>query len=73
MTLCHTTVCFLDVPLLPLVVPLGVALIFRVRSHVYATCVASAVCGVTPTASPAKCGRGAGKVGLRVSLSQCRL
>ena len=37
MALCHASVCSLDVALLPIVVPIGVALIFRVRSHVHAT------------------------------------
>ena len=71
MTLCHASVCSLDVRLLPVAVPLGVALIFRVRSHVLATCLTGAACCVTPTASPAIRGRGAGKLGL-TNLSQCR-
>ena len=42
MTLCHASVCSLGVRLLPLVVPIVVVLIFRVRSGVLATCIASA-------------------------------
>ena len=36
MTFCHASVCSLGVRLLPLVVPMGVALIFHVRSHFHA-------------------------------------
>ena len=39
------------------------------RLGVLAACIASAVCCITPTASPAIRGRGAEETGLRVSLS----